>query len=58
MTGDYRFVVDADVLEFFTKRSKRGREHQLNRFGRWLVTFWPDPPVCELRISDVRKLTL
>ncbi len=32
--------------------------HDLNtkRFGKWLVTYWPDDPVCELRIVGVEKV--
>ena len=26
------------------------------RFGRWLVTYWPDDPACELRIVAIPKV--
>jgi hypothetical protein len=28
---------------------------QVSRFGKWLVTFWLDAPVLEMRIVDVKK---
>jgi hypothetical protein len=84
MTGEYAYVVDDTVLEFFDSRRKgereellrvfrslaadpyqrgewlqksaSGQELQVKRFGRWLVTFWRDAPVLELRIVDVKKV--
>jgi hypothetical protein len=38
------------------QKTKSGRELQVKRFGKWLVTFWPDGPVLELRIVDVKKI--
>ena len=29
----------------------------IKKFGRWLVTYWPDDPVREIRIVSVEKLT-
>jgi hypothetical protein len=29
---------------------------QVRRFGRWLVRYWLDDPVLELRIVDVEKV--
>jgi hypothetical protein len=29
---------------------------QVKHFGKWLVTFWLDAPVLELRIVDVKKV--
>ena len=40
----------------FVEISSSGRELQVKRFGKWLVTFWPDQPVFELRIVDVQKV--
>jgi hypothetical protein len=34
--------------------SQSGREIQVKRFGRWLVSFWLDAPVLE----DVKKVLL
>ena len=38
------------------RRTSSGRELQLKRFGKWLVTFWPDHAVGELRIVDVERI--
>ena len=38
------------------QRSRSGREHEVKRFGRWLVTFWPDDPASELRVVDVKRI--
>ena len=39
------------------QRAKSGREMKVKRFGKWLVTFWLDAPVLELRIVDVRRIS-
>jgi len=28
----------------------------VKRFGKWLVSFWVDDPVLEIRIVDVKKV--
>jgi hypothetical protein len=38
------------------QKTRSGRELQVKRFGKWLVTFWLDAPVLELRIVDVEKI--
>jgi len=38
------------------QKTKSGRELQVSRFGKWLVTFWLDAPVLEMRILDVKKI--
>jgi hypothetical protein len=38
------------------QKTKSGREFQIKRFGKWLVTFMLDAPVLELRIVDVKKI--
>ena len=40
------------------QRTGSGRELQVKRFGRWLVRYWLDGPVLELRIVDVEKVVL
>lgn len=40
----------------YIERTTSGREVQMKRFGKWLVTYWPDDPVTELRIIDLRKV--
>ena len=40
------------------QKDRSGREIQVKRFGRWRISFWLDAPVMELRIADVRKITL
>jgi hypothetical protein len=40
----------------YVERTATGREVQVKRFGKWLVTYWPDDPVTELRIIDLRKV--
>lgn len=39
----------------YVERSASGREVQVKRFGKWLITYWPDDPVTELRIIDLQK---
>jgi hypothetical protein len=38
------------------QKTKSGRELQVKRFGKWLVSFWLDDPVLEMRIVDVKKI--
>ena len=38
------------------QRTGSGRELQVKRFGRWLVRYWLDAPVLEVRIVDVEKI--
>ena len=38
------------------QKTKSGRELQVKRFGQWLVNFWLDDPVLEVRIVDVKKI--
>ena len=38
------------------RRTTSGRDLQIKRFGKWLVTFWPDHAVRELRIVDVERV--
>ena len=38
------------------QRTKSGRELQVKRFGKWLVSFWLDDPVLEIRIVDAKKV--
>ena len=38
------------------QKTKSGRELQVKRFGKWLVAFWLDDPVLEVRIVDVKKI--
>jgi len=38
------------------QKTKSGRELQVKRFGKWLISFWPDDPVLEVRIVDVKKI--
>jgi hypothetical protein len=38
------------------QKTKSGRELQVKRFGKWLVNFWLDEPVLEVRIVDVKKI--
>ena len=40
----------------WVQRTATGRELQVKRFGKWLVTFWRDEPVLEVRIVDVKKV--
>jgi hypothetical protein len=42
--GDYR------------QKSASGREIEVKRCGRWLISFWPDHPVCELRVVDIVRV--
>ena len=38
------------------QRTKSGRELQVKRFSKWLVSFCLDDPVLEIRIVDVKKI--
>jgi hypothetical protein len=38
------------------QRTTSGRELQVKRFGKWMVSFWLDEPVLEVRIVDVKKI--
>jgi hypothetical protein len=38
------------------RRTCSGRELQIKRFGKWLVTYWADHPVLEVRIVDVERI--
>ena len=38
------------------QRTSSGRELQVKRFGPWLVRYWLDDPVLEVRIVDVEKV--
>ena len=38
------------------QRTSSGRELQVKRFGRWLIRYWLDEPVLEVRIVDVEKV--
>ncbi len=40
----------------FVVREETGRENQIKVFTGPAIAFWPDHPVKELRIVDVRKL--
>ena len=40
------------------QKSKSGRQLQVRRFGRWLVRYWVDEPVLEVRIVDVERVFL
>jgi hypothetical protein len=38
------------------QRTSSGRELQVKRFRRWIVRYWLDDPVREVRIVDVEKV--
>jgi hypothetical protein len=38
------------------RRTTSGPELQIKRFGKWLVTFWPDHAIREMRIVDVERV--
>ncbi|MDA1272831.1 MAG: hypothetical protein O2960_02090 [Verrucomicrobia bacterium] len=40
----------------FVQKAASGREMQVKRFGHWLITYWPDQPVLELRIVDLKRI--
>ena len=40
----------------YLQKTLEGRELQVKRFGRWLVTYWLDQPVKEMRIVDVVRV--
>ena len=40
----------------WVRRMASAHDLSIKRFGRWLVTYWPDDPVRELRIVAVEKV--
>jgi len=40
----------------WVQRTRSGRELQVKTFGRWLIRYWLDDPVIEVRIVDVERL--
>lgn len=38
------------------QRTASGRELQVKRFGRWVIRYWLDAPVLEVRIVDLEKV--
>jgi hypothetical protein len=36
-------------------KSSSGREIEKKRFGSWLVSYWPDHPVKELRVVGIQR---
>ena len=40
----------------FSQLTAAGRELQVKRFGKWLISFWADHAVKELRIVDLRSV--
>jgi hypothetical protein len=38
------------------QRTSSGRELEVKRFRHWVVRYWLDEPVLEVRIVDVEKL--
>jgi hypothetical protein len=40
----------------YVQKSASGRTLQVKRFGKWLITYWPDDPVTELRVVDIAKV--
>ena len=46
------------IEECWIQKTTSGRELYVKRLGRWLVTFWIDAPIWEVRIVDVRKVLL
>src|SRR3989442_1252268 len=38
------------------QRTASGRELEVKRFGRWVLRYWLDGPVLELRVLDVEKI--
>jgi hypothetical protein len=38
------------------QRTSSGRELQVKRCGRWLIRYWLDEPVLEVRIVDVERV--
>jgi hypothetical protein len=41
----------------WVQRTASGRELQVKRFGSWLVRYWLDEPVLEIRIVDIEKIS-
>jgi hypothetical protein len=53
----FRYLADSPHQRGdWLQKGRSGREFQVKRFGRWLVTFWPDDPVLELRVVDLKKV--
>ena len=39
-------------------RDAGGRDIEVKVFGRWQITYWLDSPVWELRVVEVRRISL
>ena len=53
----FRTLADSPNLAGdWRQKTKSGRELQVKRFGKWLVSFWLDAPVLEVRIVDLKKI--
>ena len=39
-------------------RDSGGREIEVKIFGHWQITYWLDSPVWELRVVEVRRISL
>lgn len=40
----------------YVEKDLSGRGFQVKRFGHWLITFWLDDPVRELRIVEIKRV--
>jgi hypothetical protein len=40
----------------YLQKTSSFKELQVKRLGKWLVTYWPDHAVSELRILEVKRL--
>ena len=41
----------------YVQTIRQGREVQVKRFGKWLVAYWADHPVLEVRIVDIERVS-
>jgi hypothetical protein len=40
----------------YVEKDATGRNFQVKRFGRWLIVFWLDDPVREVRIIEIKRV--
>jgi len=41
----------------FAETGASGRRVEVQRLGKWLISYWPDHAVKELRVVDITRLT-
>lgn len=53
-----RFLQSPNADGDWRTRDAGGRDIEVKVFGRWQITYWLDSPVWELRVVEVRRISL